>query len=279
MLCSRCSTSLPDGSQFCLKCGQKVEFTPNSVALATVPTQSVCSKCGTIVPQSAEFCQNCGQPVISTANRMTLAPVSASEIAALPPWPARRQRRVVPLLLLVLVLLGAVLWALTSKGPAAQQVQEFVHWSQEQTIIDSSISVNPHSFSPHMFTVPPGALDVSVNGEFSALATSPHNRSGNVNESVKDHDPGIEAYVLSDEAFTVWSTGYAAQSQYESGPVAGSTINAPLPLGAGVYYVVFSNKNSPRAKTVHAVVTLQYKSWLPGTIVRMKERLWNWLGL
>ena len=118
-----------------------------------------------------------------------------------------------------------------------------------------------------------------MNGEFSALATSPHNRSGNVNESLKDHDPGVEAYVLSDAAFTVWSSGYSAQSQYESGPVAGATINAPLPLGSGVYYVVFSNKNSPRAKIVRAVVTLQYKSWLPGTIVRMKERLWNWLGL
>jgi hypothetical protein len=238
----------------------------------------LCSQCSTTLPDGSQFCLKCGQPVISTANSAARAPVPASGLARLQPLQARRQRRTV-LWLLVLVLLGAVLWATTSKGPAAQQVQEFVRWSQAQTIVDSAVSVNPRSFSSCMFTVPPGALDVSVTGEFSAAAGSPRNRNGNSNESAKDRDTGIEAYVLTDVAFAVWSSGYSTPTQYESGPVAGAAINAPLPAGAGVYHLVFSNKNSPRTKTVHATVLLRYKSWLPGAVMRLKDRFWNWVGL
>jgi hypothetical protein len=55
-------------------------------------------------------------------------------------------------------------------------------------------------------------------------------------------------------------------------------IDAPLP-GAGVYDLVFSNRTSPNPKTVHATVLLRYKSGWPNTILRMKERLWNSIGL
>jgi hypothetical protein len=180
--------------------------------------------------------------------------------------------------LLVLVLLGAVLWAATGESPAAQQVQEFVGWSHAQTIEDAAVSVNPRGFLSYQFTVPSGALNVSVTGEFNAAAGSPRNGNSS-NESGKDGDTGIEAYVLTDAAFVVWSKGYSAETQYESGPVAGATINAPLPAGAGVYHLVFSNKISPRAKTVHATVLLRYKSWLPDAVVRLQDRFWNWIGL
>jgi len=238
----------------------------------------LCSRCSTNLPDGSQFCLKCGQPVISTANSAALAPVPAPGVARPQPLRAQRQSRIV-LWLLVLVLLGAVLWAAISESPAAQQVQEFVRWSHAQTIVDAAVSVNPRSFSSREFTVPPGALNVSVTGEFSAAASSPRNGNGKGNESGQDRDTGIEAYVLTDAAFAVWSSGYSTQTQYESGPVASATINAPLPAGAGVYHLVFSNKISPRAKTVHATVLLRYKSWLPDAVVRLRNRFWNWIGL
>jgi len=173
-----------------------------------------------------------------------------------------------------------MLWLATSQTPAAQQAQELIRWSHTETIVDTALSVNPHAFSSYKFTVPHSALSISVTGEFTAAASSPR-KGGNSNERAKDkdHDTDVEAYVLTDAAFAVWSSGYSAQTQYESGPVANATINAPLPAGAGVYHLVFSNKNSARAKTVHATVLLRYKNWLPDAIVRLKDQFWNWIDL
>jgi len=279
VLCSQCSTNLPDGSVFCLKCGQKVDPTAKSVALATLPVPLACDGCGTTLPPSAEFCPKCGQPVISSANGSALAPTPPSGIER--PQPAPSRHLIIPGLL-VLLLLGAMLWLATSQTPAAQQAQEFVRWSHTETIVDTALPVNPHSFSSYEFTVPHGALSISVTGEFTAAASSPR-KGGNSNERAKDtdkdHDTDVEAYVLTDAAFAVWSSGYSAQTQYESGPVANATINAPLPAGAGVYHLVFSNKNSARAKTVHATVLLRYKNWLPDAIVHLKDQFWSWIDL
>jgi len=247
VLCNRCSANLPDGSQFCLKCGLPVPSPATSAALATSPVLL---------------------PVTVTPER--------------PPRPRR-----ITLWLLCLVLLGVVLWAANSESPEAQQVQEFVRWSHTQTIVDASASVNQRGFSSTKFTVPQGALNVNITGEFSATATSSGDGNGKKVQRAGDRgkdpdearDPGIEAYVLTDAAFAVWSSGYSAPTLYESGPIAGAIINAPLPAGAGVYHLVFSNKNSSRAKAVHATVLLRYKSWMPEAVVRLKDRFWNWIGL
>jgi hypothetical protein len=122
------------------------------------------------------------------------------------------------------------------------------------------VSVNPRSFSSHEFTVPPGALDVTVTGEFSA---SPE---------CKGPRQWIEAYVLTNPAFAVWCTGYSTATIYQTNSTSGAVIDAS---GAGVYDLVFSNRTSPYPKTVHATVLLRYKSGWPNAILRLKERLWN----
>jgi hypothetical protein len=180
--------------------------------------------------------------------------------------------------LLLLALLGAMLWLATSETPSAQQMQEFVRWSHTETIVDTVLSVNPRSFYSCEFTVPRSARSISIAGEFSETPGTVR-KSGKSNESGKDRDTAIEAYVLTDAAFAVWRGGYSTQTQYESGPVASATINAPLPAGPAVYHLVFSNKSSPRAKTVHATVMLRYKSWLPDAVVHMKDQFWSWIGL
>jgi ribosomal protein L40E len=274
MLCRWCGTDMPDGSRFCLKCGQKTDVAAIKALPAATLSQLSCVSCGTSLPPAAAFCLKCGRPAPSTGNLEALATVLAECMAFLR---ARRQRRIL-VWSFVLVLLGAVLWAITGESPAAREVQEFVHLSQAQTVIDASVSVNPRSFSSHEFTVPPGALDVTVTGEFSASPVSPSHGTGNGNERGKDSDNGIEAYVLTNPAFAVWSTGYSTATIYQTNSTTGDVIDASLP-GAGVYDLVFSNRTSPYPKTVHATVLLRYKSGWPNAILRLKERLWNLIGL
>jgi hypothetical protein len=62
--------------------------------------------------------------------------------------------------------------------------------------------------------------------------------------------------------------------------VSEGKVQAELPAGAGIYYLVFSNKFAPKTtKNINASVLLRYKSWLPEWFRRMKDRFWNWLAL
>jgi hypothetical protein len=57
-------------------------------------------------------------------------------------------------------------------------------------------------------------------------------------------------------------------------------MQAELPAGAGVYYLVFSNKYAAKeSKNINATILLRYKSWVPDWVRVMKARLLNWLGL
>jgi hypothetical protein len=211
---------------------------------------------------------------MAAVNRAALASAVADAVALLR---VRRRRRIL-MWSFVPVLLVGFLWLATSRRPAAQEVQEFVHWSQVQTIVDGQAAINPGSFWSHEFTVPPGALDVSITGEFSASAVSPQRSTNKNNKTGKDRDNGIEALVLTNSAFVVWGSGYSSDALYQSSSTAGDVIDAPLPQGAGVYDLVFSNKASQFGKAVHATVVLRYKSGWPNAVLRLKERLWNWIG-
>ena len=280
MLCAKCNANLPEGSQFCLKCGAPVRAPATSTALTRVISSSACGKCGTNLPSDAEFCLKCGQPVISTAIRTVPATPPPALEAVTPLFPPPRRKRRIAIWLLLLVLIGVIAWAATSQSPGAQQFQEFVGWSHTQTIIDAPVSVNPHSLVYYKFTVPAGALNVSLSGQFSAAAGISRNKD-KVTERDKDkeNDNNVETYVLTEAAFAIWQNGYATSSLYESGRVTQGTVSAELPSGAGIYYLVLSNKFSRGAKAVQTTVFLHYKSWLPEQLRLMRDRFWNWIGL
>jgi len=50
-ICSKCNSQIPNGSKFCLECGQKV----NDVLH--------CMNCGEKLPPSAKFCLSCGKKI------------------------------------------------------------------------------------------------------------------------------------------------------------------------------------------------------------------------
>ena len=237
-----------------------------------------CSKCGATLPDEAQFCLKCGKPVSSSPKNTAVA-----ERLTPPLLPRSRPPRRVFLWILPVILVGVVLWVVNSDNPSAQYVQEFVGFTQDRNILDSAFSVGPHTFRYYKFVLPEGSVNVAVVGQFQSAADSqkagsPRNQAIDKNKNT-DNDNSIEVYVLTESAFTVWQNGYATSSLYESGKVAVGTVQAEVPAGAGIYYLVFSNKSSPKTpKAVHATVVLRYKSWLPDWVRRVKNRFWDWIG-
>ena len=234
-----------------------------------------CAKCGASLPDEAQFCLKCGKPV-------SLPPKSPTVVETLPPEIRQpRPKRRIFLGILLAVLIGAILWAGLSDSPSAQQVQEVVGWKHDRIILDGPFSVGPHTFRYYKFALPEGSVNVAVVGQFTSVAES--SISGNKvtgKGKEQDIDNSIEVYVLTDSAFTVWQHGYATSSIYESGKVAEGNLEADVPAGAGIYYLVFSNKAAPKtAKNVHAAVLLRYKSWLPEWFRVMKGRVLDWVGV
>lgn len=180
------------------------------------------------------------------------------------------------------VLAVFILWAGLSDTRAAQQVQEFVGWKQDRVILDAAFSIGPHTFRYYKFALPEGSVNVALVGQFTSSAdgtNASNHRSTNKSKS-EEIDNNIEVYVLSEPAFTVWQNGYSASSVYESGRVATGTVQADIPAGAGIYYLVFSNKSAPKTpKSIRATVLLRYKSWLPEWFRLMKGRVLNWVSL
>jgi hypothetical protein len=235
-----------------------------------------CVKCGATLPDEAQYCLKCGNPV-------SLPPKSPVLVEEVRPGMVRKPRRTRPVLvgILLAVLGGAILWAGMSDSQNAQLVQEFVGWKHDRIILDDPFSVGPHTFRYYKFALPEGSVNVAVVGQFSSAADS--SNAGNRKEATKAKkevvDNNIEVFVLTDSAFSVWQYGYATSALYESGKVAAGNVQADIPAGAGIYYLIFSNKSAPNtAKSVHATVLMRYKSWLPEWFRRMKAGVTDWIG-
>ncbi len=232
-----------------------------------------CSKCGASLPDEAQFCLKCGNPV-------SLPPKQPAVVEVVPPQVTkpRRKRRVILWLLLALVLVTLV-WAATSDNPFAQGMQEMVGWKHDQGILETPFSVSAHNFRYYKFALPEGSVNVAVVGQFTSSADMSKVTNRKAKNGDQPPDSDIEVYVLSEPAFTVWQNGYATSSVYESGRVSQGKVEADLPAGAGIYYLVFNNKFAPKnAKNVNATVLLRYKSWLPDWVRSTKARVSNWLG-
>jgi len=239
---------------------------------STTPTTKVilgCAKCGASLPDEAQFCLKCGAPITVPAK-----PIPVVELPSPEPRPRKPKRHFV-LWTALAVLLAFLLWAAVSENPYAQGVQEFVGWKHDQTVLANPFSVAAHTFRYYKFTLPEGSTNVALIGQFTVSAVG-----GKTNKADQNADNSIELYVLSEPAFAVWQNGYTTSSVYESGRIAQTSVQADLPAGAGVYYLVFSNKFAPKAaKNVNASFFLRYKSWLPQWFRSLKNDLWNWLGL
>lgn len=248
-------------------------MSPTSTTSSATRVLLGCSRCGATLPDEAQFCLKCGKPVSLPPKERVKIEEPIVELA-----PPHLKMGRIALWVLLGVCLGAILWAATSESPFAQAVQEFVGWKHDQTILESPFSVTARNFRYYKFDLPEGSMNVSIVGQFTSSSAEKKNLATKSAAADAD-DNDIEGYVLSEPAFAVWQNGYATSSVYESGRVPQGTIQADLPAGGGVYYLIFSNKFSSKStKNINATVLLRYKSWLPGSFRRIKERFWNWVG-
>lgn len=231
----------------------------------------LCENCATSIPNSSPSCPQCGKPRTVTVDIIPPVPRSSMsgaatgvrlELAA----PARHAGFRVPLLiwflLPVVLLISVVWWGATGDTQSALILQRALTSAHSEPVTESSFSVKSHSFSVYKFTVPPATSSVAVNGQFT-VAGAPA-------------DDAIEVYVMADNDFAIWRNGYSTTSFYESGRVTQGSVAANLPGGAGTYYVVFNNRFSPRGtKTVSSNIGVQYNAWLPDSLFRLKERVFQ----
>ncbi len=221
MLCTNCAEILPDDARFCLKCGQTLDP-------ATANTIS-------------------GSGVVSKTGKANLPRAGRQSLSAI--W------------VLVLVVLLAIGWMAAGSSNTAQQLRELLTGAHTEAITEKSFSVNAHGFSSYKFLVPPGAVNISVGGQFSATGAQAND---------------VQVYVLSDDAFVTWRNGYAISPYYDSGKVPQGNIHATLPAGAGTYYLIFNNNFSVKAaKAVQADVTLHYNTLWPEWMFHLKDKLWG----
>jgi len=190
---------------------------------------------------------------------------------AAPPVPRSRRKYFFFFWIVLPMLFAATAWVATSSNPLAQGIQELAGNKHDQAILDAPFSVTPHNFRYYKFTLPEGSTNVAIVGEFASAADS-DNRKSESKGQPQETENGIEIYVLSESAFAIWQTGYATNSVFESGRVSQGKVQADLPAGSGVYYLVFSNKFSAKTgKKVNADVVLRYKSWFPDWLRRMRS--------
>lgn len=174
--------------------------------------------------------------------------------------------------LLVLFLI-AVIWAAISDNPFAQGLRDLAGSKPDQPILDNSFTVAAHSFRYYKASLPADSVNVEILGHFSV---APGDQAVNDPNAMDADDPdrnNIEVYVLGEEAFSGWQRGLPTSSLYASEKASQGTVRAELPAGAGTYYIIFSNRFSPKsAKKVQASVRLHYKSWLPDWLRRTASR-------
>ena len=246
--CGKCGASLPEGSQFCLKCGQPVQLLEASSASAGRPALASCAECGAEFPAGGQLCPRCGQSVDARPKGPRAKVETAVRAPSQASGPKRRKSPIV-IWLLVPALALAIWWAAASDNPAALQLRRLANKSHTQTITPAVFSVKPRGFASYEFTIPSGSVGVEVGGEFTATGIS---------------SSDIEVYVFKDDAFVNWQYGYSPSAYYSSGRVIQGDITAELPAGAGTYYVVFNNNFSPRTtKSVQSEVTLHYTKFWP----------------
>jgi hypothetical protein len=195
----------------------------------------------------------------------------AASSPAQPSSPQKRRKRHLWRWIFLAVLLGAIVWITISANPFAQGLREIGGDKRDQVILERTFPVSPRSFRYYTFSLPKGSRNVALVGEFAALLAG--EKAANPSDGPESADSGIELFVFSESVFAIWQKEGSTTSVYDSGRMSQAQVRVELPDGAGVYYLVFSNKLSPSgASNVRASLQLHFKSWLPDWVRRPLAR-------
>jgi hypothetical protein len=112
------------------------------------------------------------------------------------------------------------------------------------SVISGSIVVNANSYSYVSFSVPKGALDSVLQGDFVSTGNGTNKN--------------ICPYVMSQKDFVNWQNGRQASTYYNKDLMPMVTGNINITLPSGTYYLIFGSATYMQAKTVSAQIDLTY---------------------
>jgi len=170
-----------------------------------------------------------------------------------------KKRKIARWIVLGLFIVGIV-WIAASENSCAQGARQLLGRKPDQPVLNNSFQVSARSFRYYKFTLPQGSKNMALAGEFHVSVASANVNTPPGNQGQKSI-PSIDVYVLNEPAFEIWLKGGSPASIYQS-RVSQQKLKQALPAGAGVYYLVFSNKFDPTAaKKVTASLALRSTSW------------------
>jgi|SRR5579864_6741324 len=143
--------------------------------LVIAPTPPVCGSCGTRLPEGSQFCLQCGQFVSSDPNVVVVDAERISSRSSPKKPPKSRRKRLIAVCAVLLVVGAMAGWLATSDAGLAEQLRDDITGYREQNIADTPLTVNPRGYAYYKFTVPPGAVKVLVSGQFDAAGTPENN--------------------------------------------------------------------------------------------------------
>ena len=201
-----------------------------------------CNSCGADIPNTSRFCPMCGDSFLVSPNLRNRNAGTTSRYA---PFLAAG----------IFLLAGLSYFAYANhriRGANANYAISLVEWPYDLLtkkqhsipISDHGLIINQLGYSYFKLEVPSKASGVELHGKFTISGGG-----GNT----------IEAYVFSQDAYLSWQKQQDADPFYSSGRVSMDTIDANLPSGPGIYYLVFNNKFSAvTPKTIRMDATLTY---------------------
>lgn len=193
---------------------------------------------------------------------MSSANIPNSPTSALAP--SKRKRHIILWTILVLFVL-LLLWSVFSSNPFAQGLRQLGGVKPDQIVLQKSFTVSPRSFRYYKFALSEGSAKVSLVGQFTSVAVPGHDRTG-----TDPSDSGIELLILTETGFQQWQRKQGTGFVYDSGVASQAKVQAQIPQGAGVYYLVFNNRSSiTNAKNLTATLRLHYGSWVPEWLRRL----------
>jgi len=127
---------------------------------------------------------------------------------------------IVAIIAVVAVGIGVYLATRSGEGGGGTAPQEYSF-----NIVNGLITVSAGNYQAYPFTIPSGAMNANIVGNFTASGGS-----GN----------DIIVLIMDATAFVNWKNGHQVSVYYDSGQLTTSNFDVSLPAG-GSYYLVFSN--------------------------------------